>query len=95
MDRWLDATPHRRLLRRKPRASSFTRGDAPIATRKTIWRSRKCRIAEEATAARVAATDAEVQRVVLAGKGLMPSFAGRFTDEQIRALLAYLHTGLR
>ncbi len=40
------------------------------------------------------ATDAEVQRVVLAGKNMMPSFAGRFTDEQMTALLAYLHTGL-
>jgi mono/diheme cytochrome c family protein len=25
----------------------------------------------------------------------MPSFAGRFTEEQMAALLAYLHTGLR
>jgi len=41
------------------------------------------------------ATDAEVARVVLAGKGMMPSFAGRFTQEQMAALLAYLHTGLR
>jgi mono/diheme cytochrome c family protein len=41
------------------------------------------------------ATDPEVQRVVLAGKGMMPSFAGRFTNEQMAALLAYLHTGLR
>jgi mono/diheme cytochrome c family protein len=41
------------------------------------------------------ATDAEVQRVVLAGKGLMPSFAGRFTEEQMNALIAYLRTGLR
>jgi mono/diheme cytochrome c family protein len=41
------------------------------------------------------ASDAGVQRVVLAGKGMMPSFAGRFTDEQMAALLAYLHTGLR
>lgn len=41
------------------------------------------------------ATDAEVRRVVVAGKGLMPSFAGRFTDEQMADLLAYLHTGLR
>jgi len=41
------------------------------------------------------ATDAEVRRVVLAGKGMMPSFAGRFSDEQMAALLAYLHTGLR
>lgn len=41
------------------------------------------------------ATDAQVSNVVLAGKGMMPSFAGRFTDEQMAALLAYLHTGLR
>lgn len=41
------------------------------------------------------ATDAQVQQVVLAGKNLMPSFAGRFTDEQMNALIAYLHTGLR
>lgn len=41
------------------------------------------------------AGDAEVTRVVLAGKGMMPSFAGRFTDEQMTALLAYLHTGLK
>jgi mono/diheme cytochrome c family protein len=26
---------------------------------------------------------------------MMPSFAGRFTDQQMAALLAYLHTGLR
>jgi len=42
-----------------------------------------------------AATDVEVRRVVLAGKGLMPAFNGRFTDEQMNALLAYLHTGPR
>ena len=41
------------------------------------------------------ATDSEVVRVVIAGKGLMPSFAGRFTDEQMADLIAYLHTGLR
>ena len=41
------------------------------------------------------ATDAEVQRIVNAGKGLMPAFAGRFTQDQMNALLAYLHTGLR
>jgi mono/diheme cytochrome c family protein len=41
------------------------------------------------------ATDAEVQRAVIAGKGFMPSFAGRFTQDQMSALLAYLHTGLR
>jgi mono/diheme cytochrome c family protein len=41
------------------------------------------------------ATDAEVRRVVLAGKGMMPAFAGRFTDVQMDELVAYLHTGLR
>ena len=41
------------------------------------------------------ASDAEVSRVVLAGKGMMPAFNGRFTDQQMSALLAYLHTGLR
>jgi len=43
----------------------------------------------------VPTTDLEVKRVILAGKGMMPSFAGRFTEEQMEALLAYLHTGLR
>lgn len=37
------------------------------------------------------ATDATVARAVLAGKGMMPSFAGRFTNGQMAALLAYLH----
>jgi len=41
------------------------------------------------------ASDQEVRRVVLSGKGMMPSFAGRFTNDQMAALLAYLHTGLR
>lgn len=41
------------------------------------------------------ATDLQIERTVLSGKGLMPSFAGRFTQEQLNALLAYLHTGLR
>ena len=35
------------------------------------------------------------QRRRLAGKDMMPSFAGRFTDAEMAALLAYLHTGLR
>jgi mono/diheme cytochrome c family protein len=39
--------------------------------------------------------DAQVERTVLSGKGMMPSFAGRFTQQQMAALLAYLHTGLR
>ena len=41
------------------------------------------------------ATDVEVRRMVLAGKGMMPAFTGRFTEEQMDALVAYLHTGLR
>lgn len=41
------------------------------------------------------ATDIQVERTVLGGKGLMPPFTGRFTQEQMAALLAYLHTGLR
>lgn len=41
------------------------------------------------------ATDQQVRQVVLDGKGMMPSFAGRFTDEQMAALLAYLHAGIR
>ena len=41
------------------------------------------------------ATDAAVRQNVLAGKGMMPGFAGRFTDEQMAALLAYMHTGMR
>jgi mono/diheme cytochrome c family protein len=41
------------------------------------------------------ATDAEVTRVILEGKGMMPAFVGRFTQEQMSALLAYLHTGIR
>lgn len=42
-----------------------------------------------------ASTDANIRTVVLAGKGMMPAFAGRFDDAQMAALLAYLHTGLR
>src|SRR3974377_1861103 len=34
------------------------------------------------------AADLEVRRVVLSGRGMMPSFAGRFTDNQMAALLA-------
>ncbi len=43
----------------------------------------------------IPATDAAVASNVLKGRGMMPSFAGRFTQEQMDALLAYLHTGLR
>jgi mono/diheme cytochrome c family protein len=41
------------------------------------------------------ATDNAVRLNVLTGKGMMPGFSGRFTDEQMAALIAYLHTGLR
>jgi len=40
------------------------------------------------------ASDAAVRELVLKGKGKMPSFSGRFTEEQIAALLAYLHTSM-
>lgn len=43
----------------------------------------------------IPATDAVVRQNVLVGRGLMPGFAGRFTEEQMAALLTYLHTGLR
>jgi len=43
----------------------------------------------------IPATDAAVRQNVLVGRGLMPGFAGRFDNEQMAALLAYLHTGLR
>ena len=43
----------------------------------------------------IPATDAAVVDNVLKGRGLMPGFAGRFDQEQMAALLAYLHTGLR
>jgi mono/diheme cytochrome c family protein len=39
--------------------------------------------------------ETEVRHVILSGKGMMPAFNGRFTDAQMAALLAYLHTGLR
>ncbi len=41
------------------------------------------------------ATDQIVAREILSGRGMMPAFEGRFTDEQMAALLAYLHTGMR
>jgi mono/diheme cytochrome c family protein len=38
------------------------------------------------------ATDTEVERILMSGKGMMPSFAYQMTQEQRNALLAYLHT---
>jgi mono/diheme cytochrome c family protein len=43
----------------------------------------------------IPATDQAVRQNVLIGKGMMPGFSGRFTEEQMGALVAYLHTGLR
>ena len=43
----------------------------------------------------VPATDEAVRQNVQKGKEMMPGFAGRFTDEQMAALIAYLHAGLR
>jgi mono/diheme cytochrome c family protein len=40
------------------------------------------------------ATDAEVERTLVAGKGMMPSFAYQMTKPQMDAVVAYLHTGL-
>ncbi len=41
------------------------------------------------------ATDAEVEHVVLTGKGIMPSFANQITQEQLDAPRSRsLHTGL-
>ena len=41
------------------------------------------------------ATDSEVEQVLRAGKGMMPSFAYQMSKVQMEALLAYLHTGMR
>ena len=41
------------------------------------------------------ATDAEVEHVLATGKGMMPPFAYQMSREQMDALVAYLHTGMR
>jgi mono/diheme cytochrome c family protein len=41
------------------------------------------------------ATETNVQSTVLNGKGMMPGFAGRFSQQEMSGLLSYLHTGLR
>lgn len=40
------------------------------------------------------ATDAEVEQLLMAGKGMMPSFAYQMTHQQMVAVIAYLHTNL-
>lgn len=42
----------------------------------------------------IPASDAVVRHQIVYGKGKMPSFSGRFTEEQMAALLAYLHTDM-
>ena len=41
------------------------------------------------------ATDAEIERILMTGKGDMPSFAYQMTRPQMEAVIAYLHTGMR
>lgn len=41
------------------------------------------------------ATDVQVEQVLRSGKGMMPSFAYQMTKEQMDAVVAYLHGGLR
>ncbi len=41
------------------------------------------------------ATDAEVEGVLMLGKGMMPSFAYQMSKEQMDEVVAYLHSGLR
>jgi mono/diheme cytochrome c family protein len=41
-----------------------------------------------------AATDAEVEQVLMKGKGMMPSFAYQMSREQMDAVIAYLHAGI-
>ena len=42
-----------------------------------------------------AATDANVEQVLMKGKGMMPSFAYQMSREQMAAVIAYLHAGIR
>jgi len=41
------------------------------------------------------ATDAHVKRILMTGKGMMPSFAYQMSNQQMDDVIAYLHTGLR
>lgn len=42
----------------------------------------------------IPASDAVVRHQIVYGKGKMPSFSGRFTEEQMAAILAYMHTDM-
>lgn len=37
-------------------------------------------------------TDAQAKQIILDGKGMMPSFKGRVTNDQMNDLFAYFHT---
>jgi len=41
------------------------------------------------------ATDANVEQVLMKGKGMMPPFAYQMSREQMAAVIAYLHAGIR
>jgi mono/diheme cytochrome c family protein len=41
------------------------------------------------------ASDQNVQRAIFSGIGMMPPFQGQIDQEQVNALVAYLHTGLK
>jgi mono/diheme cytochrome c family protein len=40
-------------------------------------------------------TDEEVRHVILRGKNTMPAFDQRLTDEQVTAIISYMHRGLK
>ncbi len=40
-------------------------------------------------------SDTEVERILVSGKGTMPSFAYQMSRQQMEAVISYLHTGLR
>lgn len=40
------------------------------------------------------ATDDQVRRIILEGKGVMPPFKGRFDPVQMQQMLAWLHHGM-
>ena len=95
------STRRSRSRRSRPKVSISTKCAAPTATKRTILQLKKVppdlhAVFKSGTLPSGGpATDAAVRRVVLAGKGMMPAFNGRFDDAQMSALLAYLHTGLR
>ena len=41
------------------------------------------------------ATDTEVRNVIFKGRNTMPSFDQRLSEEEVRDIITYLHTGIR